>query len=177
MNEIKLFIGKNEVKLTKEDIEELNNKYQPYIKHPLFRRIHNDTYFYISYDGFVEKSVDLHHNEDDMRYDVANYCKEKNIMVDRAKTEALNRLLWQFSLENGWSDDLWEDKYSYKYFILYNRYEGKWDIRSVQTYEIPGLVYFASGAAAREALNEIIIPFRKGGLEICQIWDDYDDGK
>lgn len=93
MNEIKLFIGKNEVKLTKEDIEELNNKYQPYIKHPLFRRIHNDTYFYISYDGFVEKSVDLHHNEDDMRYDVANYCKEKKYYGGQSKNRSIESIV------------------------------------------------------------------------------------
>lgn len=177
MNEIKLFIGEKEVQLTEKDIEEIREKYSSYVKNPLFRRIHNEPYFYITSDGFVERAVDFHYNEDGMRYDIANYCRDKNIMVDRAKIEVLNRLLWQFSLENGWCGNQWESTDSYKYFIAYDYYENEWDIRSVKTYEMPGLIYFVSEEVAQRALDEIIIPFEIKELEICQIWDDYDDGK
>ena len=42
---------------------------------------------------------------------------------------------------------------------------------------MPGLIYFVSEEVAQRALDEIIIPFEIKELEICQIWDDYDDGK
>lgn len=71
MNKIKLFIGEKEVQLTEKDIEEIREKYSSYVKNPLFRRIHNEPYFYITSDGFVERAVDFHYNEDGMRYDVA----------------------------------------------------------------------------------------------------------
>lgn len=177
MNKIKLFIGEKEVQLTEKDIEEIREKYSSYVKNPLFRRIHNEPYFYITSDGFVERAVDFHYNEDGMRYDVANYCTNRDIMVGRAKSEVLSRLLWKFSMENGWYDIPWDVGSAYKYYLAYNHYAGEWEIRKVRIINTFGTVYFVSNEIAQRALDEIIIPFEREELEICQIWDDYDDDK
>lgn len=177
MNEIKLFIGEKEVQLTEKDIEEIREKYSSYVKNPLFRRIHNEPYFYITSDGFVERAVDFHYNEDSMRYDVANYCTNRDIMVGRAKSEVLSRLLWKFSMENGWYDIPWGIGNADKYYLAYNHYIGEWVIRRVKSINTFGVVYFVSKEIAQRALDEIIISFERKELEICQIWDDYNDGE
>lgn len=174
MSEIKLFIDGNEVQLTSEQIEELSNKYSSYVENPLFRRGHNKPYFYIDTDGRIERAIDKAFGNDDNRYNVANYCTEEDVMVDRAKNEVLNRLLWQFSMKNCWGGAPW-DAYTYKYFIVYDHSVDEWKIRSVKISEILGTVYFVSEEIAKRALNEIVIPFENGELEVCEIWDEQND--
>lgn len=35
-----------------------------------------------------------------------------------------------------------------------------------------GAVYFASEEVAQRAIDEIIIPFERGELEVCKIWEE-----
>ena len=38
--------------------------------------------------------------------------------------------------------------------------------------KIPGVVYFVSEEIAKRALNEIVLPFNRGELEVCKIWEE-----
>lgn len=169
MSEIKLFIDGNEVQLTSEQIEELSNKYSSYVGSPIFRRGHNKLYFYIAAEGYVYKSIDSPYDEENILHNVANYCTDEGIMVDRAKSEVLSRLLWKFSMENGWCGAPWEIGVN-KYCLQYNHFSDDWQIRKIRTVETLGTVYFVSEEIAKRALNEIVIPFENGELEVCEIW-------
>lgn len=93
-------------------------------------------------------------------------------MVDRAKSEVLSRLLWKFSMENGWCGAPWEATGADKYCLQYNHFSDDWQVRKLRTVETLGTVYFVSEEVAKRALNEIVIPFENGELEVCEIWDE-----
>lgn len=59
----------------------------------LFERRWDDDYFFISSYGVVYKTNDDGINPDDFRFNIANYCRDKVLMEQRALHETLNRLL------------------------------------------------------------------------------------
>lgn len=93
-------------------------------------------------------------------------------MTKRAKQEVLNRLLWRFSMENGWDDSLWEDFKVPKYRVQYYHDRKKYDVDSFFIMQTKGTVYYVSKEIALRAIDEIIIPFEKGELEVCKIWEE-----
>lgn len=133
------------------------------------RAKYKDNYFFITTYGTVKKTDDLIYEEDNKRYDVANYCLDKEIMKKRAKDEVLNRLLWRFSMENGWDDKLWEKNGVYKYSIYYNYYDKKYRVDYAFCCMDLNTAYFVSEEIAQKAIDEIIIPFERGELESCKI--------
>lgn len=175
MKEVKLIVDGKEYKLTDEQMELLkllgascDTKEK---KCKLFDRVCGDEFFSISDVGHVFKYTDSLENCIGNYFLVANYCKDKEIMTKRAKQEVLSRLLWKFSMENGWSDDLWEDKDIPKYYVFYNHEDKVWGIGHTYRQESASRIHFISTEIARQALNEIVIPFQKGRLEVCKLWD------
>lgn len=175
MKEVKLIVDGKEYKLTDEQMELLKllgaSRDTKEEKCKLFDRTLGENFFTISEKGCVCKDTDCFEGYIDDRFLVANYCKDKAIMTKRAKQEVLSRLLWQFSMKNGWSDDLWKDVDILKFYIFYD-HEGKvWEIGYTYRQEAVSRIHFISKEIAQQALNEIVIPFQNGRLEVCKLWD------
>lgn len=175
MKKVKLIVDGKEYKLTDEQMElfkllgaSCDTKEE---KYKLFHRSPESIFFSIHSSGAVFKSKDSLDSYVNELSSVANYCKDKEIMTKRAKQEVLSRLLWRFSFEHGWSDDLWKDVDILKYYIFYD-HEGKvWEIGYTYRQEAVSRIHFISKEIAQQALNEIVIPFQNGRLEVCKLWD------
>lgn len=175
MKKVKLIVDGKEYKLTDEQMELLkllgascDTKEE---KYKLFHRVPESIFFSIHSSGAVFKSKDSLDSYVNELSSVANYCKDKEIMTKRAKQEVLSRLLWRFSFEHGWSDDLWEDAGAMKYYIFYDHEDKVWEVGYTYRQEAANRIHFTSREIARQALNEIVIPFQKGRLEVCKLWD------
>lgn len=117
----------------------------------------NSTYFYINDYGILEEDYDTY-PEDEYRREVANYCTDKGLMIQRALHETLNRLLWRFSMENGEGENLW-DCCNTHYEIYWSYDLASFNICCNATTKSPGSVYFPTKELANKAIDEIIIPF------------------
>lgn len=122
-------------------------------------RSRNSTYFFINDWGCVEEEFDDDIAEDMLRHEVANYCTDKALMVQRTLHEALNRLLWRFSLENG-GDGEWNGNDAH-YYITFQSGVGEKKLRVDWTsqWRHQGTVFFSSRCVAERAIGEIVKPF------------------
>lgn len=169
MKDIKLIIDGEEIKLTEEQIEvlNLNENKNPYARNQTYKR-----YYYITSTGRIDSYHDNNFDFDNDVYNVANYYNNKEFANEQSKLETLNRLLKRFSYENNWSDVLWENSKSYKYFIYYDLNCDKYGIGYNITSKINNTVYFKTEEIAQRAINEIIIPFEKGELDVFKMLED-----
>lgn len=167
MREIKLTVDGKEVKLTDKQIEALGLKGE--VKS--FERIEGGTYYYMYLTGEVLQDTECLFHRDYLLYLSGNRCNNKALMTKIAKETVLTNLLRRFSIENGWSDDLW-DKESKKWFIVYDHANCKWMISYGFYCEDIGVIHFVSEEIAKRALNEIVLPFNRGELEVCKIWEE-----
>lgn len=167
MREIKLTVDGKEVKLTDEQIEMLGlkEKVKP------FERKKDETYYFMRGHGEIGCFFDKFEDIDNMYYLTGNRCTDKSLMTKIAKETVLTNLLRRFSIENGWSDNLW-DKESKKWFIVYDHANCKWMISYGFYCEDIGVIHFVSEEIAKRALNEIVLPFNRGELEVCKIWEE-----
>ena len=173
MKEIKLIVDGKEVKLTEEQTKIIVDYT---VKQ--FERIDGE-FWYIDDRGFllprndnIEDIIHEYSTYAKQLYRVGNYCRNKKIMEKRAKQEILNRLLWRFSMENGWDDSLWDDRTISKYRVNYDLETRKYFVDFYFTFRVPGAIYYVSKEIAQRAIDEIIIPFEKGKLEVCKIWEE-----
>ena len=167
MKEIKLIVDGKEVKLTDEQIKVLGFDAE---KNPFERCEFGEYYLYIVRNGSVCRAQETNNYLDEERFRIGNYFKcDYNTAIKRAKQEALNRLLRNFSEKNGWDDSFWEDESISKYRIVY--YNKKYDVEYSYRLQI-GAVYYLSKEIAQRAIDEIIIPFEKGELEVCKICEE-----
>ena len=165
-----LVINGKRVDLTEEQIKQLGLEVEK--KSPFDRTEKEKKFYYVSDFGYVAATYDLKNIADDKLYDVANYCTDKALLTARAKEEVLNRLLWRFSMENGGDAIDWEDDLKRKYFIFKDYKKHDWEIAfSIDFYRL-GIVHFISEEIAQRAIDEIVIPFYAGELEVCKIWED-----
>lgn len=164
-----LVINGKRVDLTEEQIKQLGLEIE---KKSPFVRAKGENYFSISNDGKVKKYFDGTHYPAIYNYMVANYCTDKEIMTARAKEEVLSRLLWRFSMENGGSEIDWNDRNQVKYRIIRDHYSNKWFVINNDTDRTLSAIYFTSRKVAEKAIDEIVIPFYAGELEVCEIWEE-----
>lgn len=125
---------------------------------PFKRGNFGDTYYYIHMDGDVCADDEDGYTEDEMLFNVANYCTNEAIMEQRALHEILNRLLWRYSMEHDGDKIDWNND-EYKYYIYYSRYNERWAISSSNEWD--SVTYFYTEEIAENAINEIILPFMK----------------
>ena len=121
--------------------------------------------------GEIDSQFDTFDSVNNKHYLIGNRCNDKNLMTKIAKETVLTNLLRRFSIENDWSDDLW-DKESKKWFIVYDHANCKWMISYGFYCENIGVIHFVSEEIAKRALNEIVLPFERGKLEVCKIWEE-----
>ena len=116
-----------------------------------FERKLGDSYFYIASHMGVYTTRDDGIDPDDMMFDTANYCHDKELMERRALHETLNRLLWRYSEMNGGGEKRGGH-------FIYLSYSGGMYVGHC-SYACCGDVYFKTKAAAEAAIEEVVKPF------------------
>ena len=160
MSELKLknyiCIDGKKVELTEEQLKVLGielKKVNP------FERVDNEMYYTITSSGKLHSTMDINHDVDRDRYNVANYCTDENLMQQRALHETLDRLLWRFSMENGGDEIDWNDQNQCKYFMQYSYWNDKLEIGSTCGIKEQGREHFISREIVQRAIDEIVKPF------------------
>lgn len=111
-----LVLNGQKIELTPEQYKEVCNVVSPKENTP-FSKEEDRIYYYIGDDGLVSITTDQRLFIDGLRYENANYCSNRDLMVKRANYEALERVLWRFSEENGGAG---------LYSIYYSKKVGGW---------------------------------------------------
>ena len=164
-----IVINGKRIDLTKEQIEALGLKIE---KKSDFNKVEKwDTFYSIYHTGTVNITTEDGYLGCRRLYQTGNYCTNENLMIERAKEEVLSRLLWRFSMENGSNEIDWTDFTQYKYFIYQDKTTGKWHVTGRTYAKAISEIHFINREIAQKALDEIVIPFYKGELEVCKIWE------
>lgn len=122
-----------------------------------FQRWYERNYFYIDADGVIEEHRDDDTVPDAMMYAVANYCRDEEMMKQRALHETLNRLLWRYSETHG-GDLSWDSTYNDHYFIYHGGERGIETSYSIGM-KLQGVVYFKDAETAQSAIEKVVKPF------------------
>lgn len=122
-----------------------------------FERMRSDDYRFITAEGCVCTGCETGTIADDERYSVANYCRDKGLMEQRALHETLNRLLWRYSEKHG-GDAPW-DGMNRHYTVTHSIVEIGFGITSYWQTKMPGCVYFRDEVTAQAAIEEVLKPF------------------
>ena len=125
----------------------------------IFERKYSDYYYYIEYDGAVESDRDVNSDGDIACFNVGNYCRDEDMIRQRALHETLNRLLWRYSEEHD-GDNSW-DGLSPHYYIYLSPDKGCF--MCGYSYGCKRLmdVYFKCAETAENAIRDIIEPFMR----------------
>lgn len=115
-----------------------------------------DRYYWISYRGTV--CDDVRWDEENDCIPVANACKDKKLMGQRALHEILNRLLWRASVEAGETHNEWGNNKNTHYKIIYDYNKQDWDTEFHWTCKDCD-IYFPTKESAQAAIDNIIKPF------------------
>lgn len=83
---------------------------------------------------------------------------DKHILKEIENKVKLNKLLWQYSYEHGWTDELWNDSNASKYYIFHNLVTDKLVVHSCCMAR-QNDVYYVSKEIAEKAIEEVIKPF------------------
>lgn len=118
-----------------------------------FERNDDEDYYFVDACGGVGDFIDTKCETDNALYSAGNYCRDKELMEQRALHETLNRLLWRYSETHG--DQMfakqhaigraWDDDEFYALFCVSGKQQGA--------------VYFSSHDVAVAAIEEVVRPF------------------
>lgn len=124
---------------------------------PLARCESCGVYYYINKCGqiaFLREEGDALDRE---LYAVANYCRDEEMMKQRALHETLNRLLWRYSETHG-GDTSWATTDNYHHFIYMGVVNGLTVMYTIGA-KAQGVVYFKDEETAQSAIEEVVKPF------------------
>ena len=96
-----LVLNGQKIELTPEQYQEVCNAVSLNEKSPFEKRGEDETYYYIDRDGLISRGKEQGLCIDALLYAGANYCSDRKLMKKRSNYEALERVLWRFSEENG----------------------------------------------------------------------------
>ena len=152
-----LMINGKKLPLTEEQIAALlGGKETACAKVDPFERKIGKSYFFIVNDGEVFKVDDFEYQSDEKRYNVGNYCADKEMMNQRAMHEALNRLLWRYSEQHG-GDAEWDREHGHYCISVRN---GTLQASGAYFYgKIDGTIYFMDFDTAQAAIEDVVKPF------------------
>lgn len=126
-----------------------------------FERFDNEDYYYIDECGELVKSREAGDYVDNKIYAVANYCRDEELMNQRALHETLNRLLWRYSETHG-GDPRWMlgdyPANVYHYEIVFAPASKVFRVVSAINAKTGG-IYFKDAATAQAAIEEVVNPF------------------
>ena len=126
---------------------------------PFDRWLH-EKYYCIDETGLASEEIDGNFSTDNDLYAVANYCRDEEMMKQRALHETLNRLLWRYSETHGgdrpWSAD-GEDRHWFISIVLRDPESAEPDwVYHVKT---PGVIYFKDRETTQSAIEKVAKPF------------------
>ena len=154
-----IVINGKKAELTPEQLKALGIEVEK--PNPFARELHEGEVIYcISECGYLGTNYNENSVHSDMIYAVANYCKDRNLMQQRAYYETLNRLLWRYSIEHDgdkidWSSGIRQRKYTILRSFDANKFEVSWIYTCANIFT----PYFISKGVAEAAIKEIINPF------------------
>lgn len=151
-----LMLNGKRIDLTQEQIETLVGKKE---KDPFKRVGEREEYYYIEYNGKVDKAFENNISTDDECHSIANYCTDKELMEQRALHETLSRLLWSYSIQHGGRDLEWNNDDLDKWSLYFNNNTGVYGVTSSQYCRLEGTAYFRTKTTAEAAIEEIVKPF------------------
>lgn len=123
-----------------------------------FARAKGKPYFLINGVGKVSTLAEGATSTDDELYSIANYCRDKGLMEQRALHETLNRLLWRYSETHG--GDAWDfQNLQAHYYIYLDTQNSVLYVSYNDVYHVEGVVYFKEEYIAENAITEVVKPF------------------
>lgn len=146
----KYFLSADLVNSIKSEIEN-----QEVITKVMDRGVIGDTYYFIDTYGRVTKFEEYQFPVNQIHYEIANYCRDKDLMTQRALYEELDRLLWRYSIISDTGV-----RYIGKpwWRIVYDNCLKRFDV--LESYDVSSnQVYFDNRDAAFQAIEEIVKPF------------------
>ncbi len=149
-----LMLNGKRIDLTAEQIETLVGKKE---KDPFERVETGKTYCFVDYDGCVEFMDDCLTSADNDRYEVGNYCTDKELFKQRALHKTLNDLLFRYSMQHG-GRKIGTGNRGYKYALscVYQ----KWQANPIDIDVcVEGSICFKDMETAEAAIEEIVKPF------------------
>ena len=164
----KIVIDGVTIELTEEQTEKLRAELGVKKRSPFDRVEHGEYFYSIDISGRITSHTDERDTYDNAWYNSANYCTDKDLLTERARVEVLSRLLWRFSMENGGDKIDWEDSAQPKYYVHDKDAEWRIDCAYLSRKLQP---HFITREIAQRAIDEIVIPFEKGKLPCCKIWE------
>lgn len=157
-----IMIEGKKIPLTDEQVKTLKDTKVPggKQKSPFERAGHTQKYYFICDTGNVSYTVDIATLEDNRRFATANYCTDRKLMEQRALHEALSRLLWRFSMENGEVENPWDGVMAHWHIYCdtsTQQFDTSWTRFCIHCCDI----YFPTEKLAQRAIDEIVKPFMK----------------
>lgn len=156
-----IMINGKKIELTDEQIKTLQGLDKPKHKTPWDRVEVGKIYSYINEFGTICYNKEKTTRLDDERYLNLNCYNNKDFCHQMKLHWLLYKKLYKFSLENGWSEDLWRDRNVDKWFYMKNAVSGKYDCYASCLFKDDFKVYFVSQDICQQAVEEIIKPFRE----------------
>lgn len=158
----KIILDGKEYELSAELVEKIKAEVaaQEKAENPFERKTDDEGYFYVNERGEVKPSIDRYFSMDNGCFQVANYCRDKGLMEQRALHETLNRLLWRYSETNGGGEKRGGH-------FIYLTVRGDMYVGHC-TYAGCGDVYFRKKEVAEAAIEEVVKPFMEAHPEF--VW-------
>lgn len=150
LNGKKIPLTDEQIKLIQADVPE---------KSPFDRVKFRDSYYTIYSDYSLNRIPETETQLDDNRFNVGNYCTDKDIMKQHALHMKLNNLLWRYSMTHSGDGIDWNDVSETKFNIYYGAVTGEFGCGQYSIIKHFGVVPFTSIETAEAAIEEIVKPF------------------
>ena len=154
-----IVINGKKAELTDEQLKKLGIKVEK--ETPFPKRINNGLYYYITARGIIESETEEGNCIDTGLYNNANYFNDKSFAQQVAWHEELNRRLLKYAYNHKTIVDDWSDPNSNKYFITKNTVDNKFYVSLNNVLKHSCVIYFTSGKAAEQAIEDVVKPFMK----------------
>ena len=113
-----------------------------------------EPYWIVDSDGTIEKYKEDEHSVDDLYFELGNYYPTPEDANRAEKQIRLFRILDRFSRQNGWTDELWEDGSSEKFYIYSSQCGRTTETGYTRYHRDMCQVYFISESVARQAIEK-----------------------
>lgn len=157
MKDIKLIIDGKEIPLTEAQLAALTSN--SIIKNPFRRVAKEQEYYYISYRGNIEDTLDSQKGVDNMAFNNVNYFNDKDFALQVSLRQLLYRKLLKFAWDNDARDIEWNGNNEH-YSICYDYYMRCFLVPTAYNVKSTD-VFFSSKEGAQRAIKEVIEPFMK----------------
>lgn len=160
-----IYIDGVEYKPDKELIDLIKGHANSSLNNSFERQKQDAGYYYIGRDGIVYETTELVTCLDDKRYEVGNYCTNKELLKKRAAEETLLRKMWRFSLTHDGDKIDWNNEDTQKWYLGLGSEKGV-VISGAYVFRQTGTIYFNSREVAEEAKKEF-------GKEFKEVYGNY----